>query len=102
MKHKQKQTDDGNTDSLLPIYPTLISNYRVLIYNGNIDACVPYIGDEAWTSGLGFAVDKSWHQWLLDDQVAGYATTYKNNNFTFITVRIFVYLFFLLLPSFPG
>ncbi|KAL5463733.1 hypothetical protein EMCRGX_G032660 [Ephydatia muelleri] len=36
----------GNTDSLLPIYPTLIRTYRTLIYNGDVDGCVPYIGDE--------------------------------------------------------
>ena len=29
-----------NTVSLIPRYPTLISNYRVLVYNGDADACV--------------------------------------------------------------
>ena len=36
----------ANTASLLPIYPTLISNYRTLIFNGDVDGCVPYIGNE--------------------------------------------------------
>ena len=35
-----------STPSLLPIYPTLISNYRTLIFNGDVDGCVPYISDE--------------------------------------------------------
>lgn len=78
---------DRSTDSLLPIYPTLIRTYRTLIYNGDVDACVPYIGDEKWTSGLGFEVDKGWHQWTLNNQVAGYATSYKTNGFTFVTVK---------------
>jgi len=78
---------DANTDSLLPIYPTLIKRYRTLIYNGDVDACVPYVGDQKWTSGLGFEVDQSWHQWLVDSQVAGYATSYKTNGFTFVTVK---------------
>ena len=80
--------------SLMPLYPTLISNYRVLIYNGNIDACVPYVGDESWTSGLGYPVREDWHAWFIDyppgfgNQVAGYATAYNTpNNFTFITVN---------------
>ena len=36
----------ANTASLLPIYPTLISTYRTLIFNGDVDGCVPYIGNE--------------------------------------------------------
>ena len=36
----------ANTASLLPIYPTLIRTYRTLIFNGDVDGCVPYIGNE--------------------------------------------------------
>ena len=73
--------------SLLPIYPTLIRTYRTLIYNGNVDACVPYTDNEDWTSGLGLPVKESWRPWTVDDQVAGYATTYDVNRFTFLTVQ---------------
>ncbi len=32
--------------SLLPLYAELIAKYRVLIYSGDADGCVPYWGSE--------------------------------------------------------
>ena len=47
----QYNSDSG---SLLPHYKnTLIPEIRVLIFNGDVDACVPYNGNEWWTSSLG-------------------------------------------------
>jgi carboxypeptidase C (cathepsin A) len=80
-------------------YPALVKKYRVLIYNGDWDACVPYTDNQAWTEGMGFKVDEDWHPWLytseagLDNQVAGYAVKYTvpdaddDSWFRFITVR---------------
>lgn len=73
--------------SLLDVYPTLLAKYRTLIYNGDVDACIPYIGNEQWTAGLGLATARPWHPWVVDKQVAGYATRYASNNFTFLTVK---------------
>jgi carboxypeptidase C (cathepsin A) len=77
----------GNVDSVLDIYPTLIQKYRTLIYNGDVDDCVPYIDNEEWTSGLGFPVKEPWRPWFVNEQVAGYVTSYEINDFTFITVK---------------
>jgi len=55
--------------SLLPLYRTLIQTYRALIFSGDVDACVPYIGTEQWTSGLGFPVKEGWRPWTVSDQV---------------------------------
>jgi len=52
-------------------YPFLLENIDVVIYNGDWDACVPYTDNEAWTSGMGLEVDKSWHSWSyksIDDE----------------------------------
>jgi serine carboxypeptidase-like clade 1 len=88
--------------SLLPDYKnTLIPNIRVLIFNGDVDCCVPYKGNEVrantscccklratadhtlslppcalslpqwWTSSLGLPVEKPWRPWSVDQQVAG-------------------------------
>jgi len=79
-------------------YPALIQNYRVVIYNGDWDACVPYTDNEAWTQNMGFPVQTAWHAWLYTsesgatNQVAGYAVKYTTTgktgaSFEFITVR---------------
>jgi len=73
--------------SLLPDYRDfLIPKIRVLIYNGDGDACVPYNGNEEWTSGLGIPATSAWHAWTIDRQVQGYATTYQSN-FAFVTIK---------------
>lgn len=77
----------ANTASLLPIYPTLISTYRTMIFNGDVDGCVPFIGNEQWTSSLGFKVKEGWRAWMVFDQVAGYVTEYEENDFKFVTVK---------------
>jgi len=73
--------------SLLGLYPSLIKAYKVLVYSGDVDACVPYNGSEEWTRNLGFPVSDAWRPWLVDEQVAGYVTVYNANSFTFLTVK---------------
>lgn len=73
-------------------YPLLVSKIRVLIYNGDWDACVPYTDNEAWTLSMGFPIKKEWHPWLYADgdyqQVGGYATAFDvGGEFVFTTVR---------------
>jgi serine carboxypeptidase-like clade 1 len=77
-------------------YPALVKNFRVVIYNGDWDSCVPYTDAEAWTEGMGYKVADPWHPWMYNltfegettSQVGGYATRYAvPTNFTFITVR---------------
>ena len=89
-------------------YPFLTDHIRVLIYNGDWDACVPYTDNMKWTKEMGFDVVEDWHQWFYSnsltqentiasnhptynmdavrEQVGGYATRYAHN-FTFITIR---------------
>jgi carboxypeptidase C (cathepsin A) len=86
------QIQYSSTRANLPrdTYPALIKFTDVLIYNGDWDACVPYTDNEAWTSGMGFPVDKPWHAWTYNtNQVGGYATSYRTGgkSFTFTTVR---------------
>lgn len=72
------------------VYPELIKELDVVIFNGDADACVPYTDNEEWTSGMGFSVAEAWHPWLVDQQVAGYVTKYQtsgNGGFRFMTVK---------------
>merc|ERR1711871_670883 len=85
MKYKKTVGD------LRPLYSELINKYQILIYSGDTDGCVPYVGSEAWTAGLNFTVVEGWHAWRAkpdsDHNIhkAGYAITY--DRFQFITVN---------------
>eukprot|EP01044_Picomonas_judraskeda_P010242 COSAG03_NODE_1303_length_4359_cov_4.163615_2_plen_436_part_00 len=92
--------DRGYTTSLMPRYPYLVANIRVLIFSGDVDACVPYTGTQRWTEELAFdndwpvAAGQQWHAWTVQDQVGGYVTVYDATTdiygpareFTFATV----------------
>ena len=79
---------------LIPLYTRLITKYQMLIYSGDTDGCVPYVGTEKWTRDLPFKQTRGWHQWFahpshgseedLPLHGAGYATTY--DKFQFVTV----------------
>jgi len=77
----------SNWGSLLPYYKTQIIPFiRVMIFNGDADCCVPYNGNEWWTSTLGIPQTTGWTQWLVNNQVAGYVTKYQDG-FEFVTVK---------------
>tara|TARA_B110000208_G_scaffold14306_1_gene17371 strand:+ start:82 stop:1770 length:1689 start_codon:yes stop_codon:yes gene_type:complete len=85
-------------DDLRPLYKTLAQKYRVMIYSGDVDGCVPFVGTQEWTEGLGFPVVEAWRPWssgTTNDPkaniTAGYVTRYtagaKDHSFTFATVK---------------
>ena len=78
------------------LYPTLVKKIRVMIYNGDSDSCVPYKGNEEWTTAVtGTAENKGWHPWFtpqVPNMPAGYSTTYNvtgsPHDFSFVTIRL--------------
>ena len=81
---------------LRPLYADLVQKYKMVIYSGDVDLCVPYYYSATWTRDLGFPVEHDWHPWLspsLQDSgivPAGYAIEYKTNAsfpFYFVTVK---------------
>jgi len=83
----------------ITLYPKLVQKIRVLIYNGDSDACVPYKGNEEWTESLETSgvvkTNKKWHPWFSNEvksAPSGYATTYTvpgaSTDFSFITIRL--------------
>ena len=67
--------------------------YRILIYSGDTDACVPTWGTLDWVDSLNLTVARPWRQWSaphLDRpgaQRAGYVIEYAANGFTLATVQ---------------
>jgi len=81
---------------LRPLYKKLAEKYSILIYSGDVDGCVPFVGTEEWTRELGFPVTKAWKPWLSQHmgaggkQRAGYVIEYeagKDHPFWFATVQ---------------
>lgn len=71
------------SDSALPHYRTFLSQkpaLKVLIYSGDADSVVNFIGTERWIAGpegLQLPVVKKWHAWFgSDHQLAGYEQHY--------------------------
>ena len=84
----------------ITLYPELVKRIRILIYNGDADACVLYKGNEEWVEGLAASgvlkEKKAWHPWF-DRRArarvpAGYATTFSvpgaHTDFSFVTIRL--------------
>jgi len=67
-----------------PLYTVLANQYRVLIYSGDTDGSVPFVGTVEWIKDFegGTKPDVDWLHWTLNGQVVGYRTSYPNLEFT--------------------
>ncbi|CAL1395778.1 unnamed protein product [Linum trigynum] len=61
---------------------------RSLIYSGDHDMIVLYVGTLEWIRSLNFRIVEEWRHWLLNNQVAGtYSDPRYFNLMTFATVK---------------
>lgn len=73
--------------STVPYHFNLITRgFRALVYNGDHDLKIPFIGTLKWVKSLKFSVLEPWRSWHVDGQVAGYTMLFSNN-LTFATVK---------------
>ncbi|XP_010486652.1 PREDICTED: serine carboxypeptidase-like 7 isoform X2 [Camelina sativa] len=63
-----------------------IDGYPSLIFNGDHDMAVPFLGTQAWIRSLNYSLIDDWRPWMIGDQTAGYTRTYANK-MTFATVK---------------
>ncbi|KAL6623124.1 hypothetical protein ACP70R_033003 [Stipagrostis hirtigluma subsp. patula] len=63
-----------------------LRGYRALVYSGDHDVVVPFIGTQAWVRSLNFSIVDDWRAWHVDGQSAGFTIAYANN-LTFATVK---------------
>lgn len=83
------------TGASFDLYPRILQHVRTTIYNGDVDACVPYNSNEDWIVTLArmqhYPEVEAWRPWLHDEVPAGYVTTYSipgaAANMTFVTVK---------------
>ena len=72
------------------MYRTLIANMRILIYNGDADACVPWVGNEEWTRSMAYPVSEPWRPWMVQYEdrawTGGFVVSY-GQNFSFLTIK---------------
>ncbi|KAF5749411.1 serine carboxypeptidase-like 18 [Tripterygium wilfordii] len=62
---------------------------RVLIYSGDHDLTVPYIGTQNWIHSLNLTKNERWRAWFVDGQVGGYTERFSRGDYrlTFATVK---------------
>lgn len=63
-----------------------ISSHRSLIFSGDHDMAIPYLGTQAWIISLNYSVIEDKRPWMINNQLAGYTTTYANK-MTFATIK---------------
>uniref|UniRef100_A0A0E0MFB7 Uncharacterized protein n=1 Tax=Oryza punctata TaxID=4537 RepID=A0A0E0MFB7_ORYPU len=61
--------------------------YRAIIYSGDHDGGIPFIGTQAWIRSLNLSIADDWRPWYVTEQVAGFTRSYASNNLTYATVK---------------
>ncbi|KAF8689257.1 hypothetical protein HU200_042048 [Digitaria exilis] len=62
------------------------AGYRALVYNGDHDMDMTYVGTQEWIRSIGYPIVGDWRPWFANRQVAGFTRTYAHN-LTFATVK---------------
>jgi hypothetical protein len=66
---KKKKKDDNPGDIMVPYFERFINetDWRILIWSGDVDAAVPFIGTQRWIECLGQDVKRDWNNWFTND-----------------------------------
>ncbi|KDP44547.1 hypothetical protein JCGZ_16380 [Jatropha curcas] len=58
------------------------SDLRGLIYSGDHDTGIPYIGTQQWIKSLNLPLVEAWRAWTVNNETAGYTRQFVNGNFS--------------------
>jgi len=75
---------DFNYESVIPLYQNWTSEkkLKILVYNGDADFIVNFVGSENWLGFMGLKILQPWSKWSgSDTQVAGYFVRYDGMSF---------------------
>ncbi|XP_030458784.1 serine carboxypeptidase-like 18 [Syzygium oleosum] len=79
-----------SVSSSVPYHKNLSNtNLRALIYSGDHDMSVTYLGTHFWIFSLNLTLSDAWRAWYVNGQVAGYTEEFTHNQYTlyFATVK---------------
>uniref|UniRef100_A0A803MRC5 Uncharacterized protein n=1 Tax=Chenopodium quinoa TaxID=63459 RepID=A0A803MRC5_CHEQI len=62
--------------------------FRSLIYSGDHDMIVPFLGTQAWIRSLNYSIIDDWRKWLVDSQIAGLLRSHATLRSSSILERI--------------
>ncbi|XP_020084076.1 serine carboxypeptidase-like 2 isoform X2 [Ananas comosus] len=72
MRCNYSQNYANDFTSVIELHRNLTAQgYQALIYSGDHDMDMPFVGTEAWVRSLGFPIVDDWRSWWVDGQVAG-------------------------------
>ena len=78
-------------DDMVPVYQEILNHpraraWRILIFSGDFDLCVPFEATQRWVRCLGRPVARPWHAWTLaSGQVGGNIIEY--DRIAFLTIK---------------
>jgi len=75
---------DFNYDSVVPFYQNWTSDkkLKILVYNGDADFIVNFIGSQNWLTNMGLKQLQPWSKWAgSDTQIGGYFVRYDGMSF---------------------
>ncbi|KDP44532.1 hypothetical protein JCGZ_16365 [Jatropha curcas] len=87
---KSFPTYTENVQSSVYIHKNLSkTGLRALVYSGDHDISIPYVGTLEWIKSLEIPVFDEWRPWYVDGQIAGYQTKFMNEHFrlTYATIK---------------
>jgi serine carboxypeptidase-like clade 2 len=73
--------------SMVPLYQKFMDNtdWRILIYSGDVDSVLPTLGTQEWINTMDMPIKKGWKVWKSKGELGGYVQEYEQ--LTFLTIH---------------